>query len=171
MTREHRRSFVLGALGAAAFIVGAATLAAPAWSAPRVSGSPAALSVQVEDATLADVLDDFRAHFAFDYRSAAPLDRRLSGSYRGPLHHVLRRLLTGYDYVVKTSDGRVQVSVYGLAKGEEAPRIELAATRRGGPDREPDFPETTTEGLPAALGTPEAVTARMARAALTRKAR
>jgi hypothetical protein len=47
------------------------------------------------------------------YQSSANLDKRLSGTYAGPLPRVLARILDGYNFVLKTDNGSIAVTVLG----------------------------------------------------------
>ncbi len=79
----------------------------------RIAGAADAIQVEARDAPLEEVLSALRANFGLRYRSGATLDRRVSGIYEGPLQRVVSRLLEGYDFVLKSEAGVVEVLVVG----------------------------------------------------------
>jgi hypothetical protein len=79
----------------------------------RITGNAEAVRVEAHDAPVEEVLSGLRASFSLQYRSIASLDRRVTGTYQGPLQRVVRRLLEGYDFVLKTENGTVEVVVIG----------------------------------------------------------
>jgi hypothetical protein len=86
----------------------------------RISGQPEALRVEARDTPVEEVLGALGTNFGLHYRSAASLKRRVTGTYVGSLQRVVAHLLNGYDFVMRTDAGSVEVVVYGLAKPEEA---------------------------------------------------
>ena len=85
----------------------------PAGAEVRVTGQPDAVSVEVRDAAVEEVLVALGESFGLQHRSGAPLARRISGTYKGPLSRVLRRVLDGYDFVLKTEAEKLEVVVIG----------------------------------------------------------
>src|SRR5215208_6478749 len=57
----------------------------PAVAEVRVAGQPDAVSVEVRDAAVEEVLVALGQSFGLQYRSAAPLARRISGTYRAAI--------------------------------------------------------------------------------------
>jgi hypothetical protein len=53
-------------------------------------------------------------------RSAVPLQKRINGTYEGPVRQVLPRLLAGYDFIVKGGTGTIEVVVIGGAKAGDS---------------------------------------------------
>lgn len=96
----------------------------------RISGEPDAVLVEARDAPVDEVMAALNTTFGLQYRSPASLSRRVSGTYEGSLQRVVALLLDGYDYVMKTDFGVVEVRVYGSVKPGEfvlAPKpVELA---------------------------------------------
>src|SRR5262245_39454343 len=86
----------------------------------RIMGNPRELSLQIDDSTLQEVLVTLSTSFALHYRSSIDLSRSVSGTYKGSLRQVVARLLAGYDFFLRDSDGAVEVVVVGLA-GLKAP--------------------------------------------------
>jgi hypothetical protein len=99
---------------AAIFVGGAlATATTPARAEMRVRGSPEAVRIEARDSSVAEILSALSKAFNMRYRSSANLDKRLSGTYAGPLSRVLARILDGYNFVVKTDNGSIVVTVLG----------------------------------------------------------
>jgi hypothetical protein len=86
----------------------------------RVTGQPDTVRVEARDAPVEEVLAALGASFGLHYRSTMSLSRRVTGTYVGSLQRVVSRLLIGYDFVMKTDSGSVEVMVYGMAKPDEA---------------------------------------------------
>ena len=100
---------------ASILLLAAALLSNPACAGVRAAGSADAATVEVRDASLEEILSALGERFALQHRSAVPLERRLTGTYEGPLQRVVRHLLDGYDFVVKSSFGMLEVSILGAA--------------------------------------------------------
>jgi hypothetical protein len=79
----------------------------------HVQGVPDAVVVDARDASVEDVLEALGTSFGLQYRGADALQRRISGTYRGSLQHVVRRVLDGYNFVLKTDDDEIEVVVIG----------------------------------------------------------
>jgi hypothetical protein len=84
----------------------------------HIEGDAAALHVEVQQATIADVLAALES-FNIRYRSSVGLDEVLDGSYAGSLGHVVARLLNGYNYATKQDGARLDVTIFGR-RGEFA---------------------------------------------------
>jgi len=115
---------------AAAALVTAVVAILPAYSARaevRVTGTAEAVRIEARDATVADVLSALGAGVGLQYRSGAPLERQVSGTFAGSLRRVLARVLEGYDFVLKERSGTPEVVIIGAAKTGES----HAVTRRG----------------------------------------
>jgi hypothetical protein len=78
----------------------------------RIDGDAAALHVEVQRATIADVLSALES-FNIRYRSSIGLDEVLDGTYAGSLGHVVARLLNGYNYAAKQDGPRLEVTIFG----------------------------------------------------------
>src|SRR5206468_4911807 len=111
----------------------------------HVQGASDALVLDARDASVEDVLEALGTSFGLQYRGADALQRRISGTYRGSLQHVVRRVLDGYNFILKTDDEDVEVVVIGgdasgtasagvtsmpAAMGQQAPRPSTAKERR-----------------------------------------
>jgi hypothetical protein len=78
----------------------------------HIDGDAAALHVEVQQTTIADVLSALET-FNMRYRSSIGLDETLNGSYAGSLGHVVARLLNGYNYATKQDGARLEVTIFG----------------------------------------------------------
>ena len=112
LTSRHRRAaaelliaLLLGAL------VGVITTTVRA--EVRVDGDVAAVRVDARQASISEVLRALGAAFNVRYRSSAPLDPVLTGTYTGPLTQVISLVLDGYSYVLKKEPEAIEVVVVG----------------------------------------------------------
>src|SRR5262245_25508300 len=100
-----------------------ALAALPAGSAAaevNLTGDSKAVQIEAHDASIEDVMAALGSHFGLQYRGTATLERRISGSYRGTLQHVIRRVLDGYDFIMRTNVDDVEVTVLTGGKAGEA---------------------------------------------------
>jgi len=88
-----------------------ALYAHPAGAEVSVMGDAKAVLIEARDASVEDVMAALGANFGLQYRGTATLERRITGSYRGSLQHVIRRVLDGYDFIMKTNHDDVEVTV------------------------------------------------------------
>lgn len=109
----------------------AATLAALLAIAPvaavastEISGSPHAVSVKAQNSSIEEILSLLGHEFNLQFHSTANLEKQLTGTYQGSLQRVLTRVLEGYNFVVKTNNGRIEVTVFGT---KSAPGTAVAA--------------------------------------------
>jgi hypothetical protein len=104
-------------------LAGAAMLAAGpvplARAEVQVEGNPAAVRVTIDHAAISDVLSALAATFKVTYRTSIALDAPAEATYAGSFGQVMARLLDGYNYVVKTEGGTIEVVVLGR-RGEVA---------------------------------------------------
>src|SRR5262249_45646932 len=94
-------------------------LGASARAEVHVEGSPAALRITSSQDAIADVLSAVATTFNVGYRTAIPLDPPANPGYAGSFGQVISRLLTGYNYVIKTDQGSTEIVVFGR-RGEVA---------------------------------------------------
>lgn len=71
----------------------------------RITGEPDAVRIEARDAPVAEVLEALGESFGLQYRGTASLSRRVTGTYEGSLQRVVRRLLEGHDFIMKTGPG------------------------------------------------------------------
>jgi len=87
----------------------------------HVAGDPEAVRVDASDAQIEEVLAALGQTFGLQHRSSGPLTRRVTGTYEGSLPRIVRRLLDGYDFVMKTGSANLEVVVIGVAPPEARP--------------------------------------------------
>src|SRR5260370_39521342 len=97
----------------AAIMLGVALTAAPtaAVADAQVRGSPEAVTIEARNTSVEEILKALSGTFDVHYRSSANLQMRVTGNYEGSLHRVMKRILDGYSYFVKTGDGRIDLTV------------------------------------------------------------
>jgi len=86
--------------------------------AAQVSGSPQAVSVNAGNSPLKDILAELGKQFDFQAESSANLDKPLTGTYRGSLEGVVSALLEGYDFIIRTGRGGLELTVFGGKDGQ-----------------------------------------------------
>jgi hypothetical protein len=128
-----------------ATLLGAALAIAPTpvLAEIQVSGSPEAVRIEVRDTSIEDILATLSRAFDIDYQSSIDLDKRLYGTYVGPLSRVVTRILQGYNFVLKTDNGSIFVTVVGTP---------TSLTPQGQPDSgaaQAPAPEPRQSGGPA----------------------
>ena len=107
-----------------------ALAAVVSWSAPvrcevRVEGTAAALRVEARQARLAEVLGALETSLGIRHSSLIALDEvTVGGTYSGTLEDVLRRLLAGLNYVIKTEEEAIEVVIVGRPGDAPAPFVD-----------------------------------------------
>jgi hypothetical protein len=99
----------------AAILLGAALVLAPTsvLAEMQVRGSPEAVRIEARDTPVEEILAALSRAFGMHYQLLAKLDKRVSGTYAGPLPRVLSRILDGYNFILKTDNGSIAVTVVG----------------------------------------------------------
>jgi hypothetical protein len=82
----------------------------------RVHGTPQAVVVEAENATVGEILVALADTFEVRFRSAANLDKQLAGTYAGTLQQTVSQILKGYDFVVKSDQGGLEITLLGAGK-------------------------------------------------------
>ena len=98
------------------------------WAEARITGDPDAVRVEARNAPVEEVMAALGTSFGLRYRSTVSTSRRITGTYEGSLQRVVTRLLDGYNFVMKTGPGGVEVMVYGVVKPGEAAKAAQAVT-------------------------------------------
>jgi hypothetical protein len=133
--------------GLRAAIVFSAILAllTPALAEIQIRGNPEAVTIEAHDTSVEEVLAALSRTFGLHYELSVNLDKRLSGTYIGPLSQALTRILEGYSFVLKTDNRSIFVTVIG---GPNVPAVNPAASAppASGPQRAP----APQSGQPAA---------------------
>ena len=79
----------------------------------RIEGNPKVVTVEVADVPLEEALAALSAALDMRIRTLNRPNKLVSGTYRGPLQKVVRRLLAGQDYVIEYAGGVVEVTILG----------------------------------------------------------
>src|SRR5262245_1567071 len=113
----------------AALLLSAAAAIAPtpALAEMQVRGSPDAVRIEARDAPVEEILAGLSRAFGMHYQLSTTLDKRLSGTYVGSLRRVVTRILDGYNFILKTDNGSIVVTVLGT------PSAAAAAPASSGP--------------------------------------
>jgi hypothetical protein len=99
--------------------------AAPARSEVSVEGTAAALRVKAEQAPLSEVLGALETRLGVRHSALIALDGvTVGGTYSGTLEDVLRRLLAGFNYVIKTQEAAVEVVIVGRPGNAPQPFVD-----------------------------------------------
>jgi hypothetical protein len=86
----------------------------------HVEGDPAAVRITTSRDSIGDVLAALGTAFKVRHRSAIDLDAAANPAYAGPIERVIAKLLDGFNYAVKTSQGTTtEIIVFGR-RGEVA---------------------------------------------------
>jgi hypothetical protein len=99
----------------AAILLGAALAIAstPVLAEMQVRGSPEAVRIEARDTPVEEILAALSRSFGIHYQLLAHLDKRVSGTFVGPLPRVLTRILVGYNFILKTDNGSIALTVVG----------------------------------------------------------
>jgi hypothetical protein len=102
----------------AAIGLGIALAIAPVWAHAeiQVHGTPQAVVVEAQNATVREILVALTDTFKVEFRSAANLDKRLTGTYEGTLQQAVSRILKSYDFVVKSGQAGLEITLLGAGK-------------------------------------------------------
>jgi hypothetical protein len=94
-------------------MLGVALVAAPtaALADAQVRGSPEAVTIEARNTSVEEILKALSGTFDVHYRSSANLQMQVTGNYEGSLPRVMKRILDGYSYFVKSADGRMDITV------------------------------------------------------------
>jgi hypothetical protein len=102
----------------AAIALGIALAIAPTWTRAetQVRGTPQSVVVEAQNATVEEILVALTDTFKVQFRSAASLDKRLTGTYEGTLQQAVSHILKGYDFVVKSGQSGLEVTLLGAGR-------------------------------------------------------
>jgi hypothetical protein len=82
----------------------------------RVTRDSGIVRIEAHNASVQEILSALHDRFGLQYRSATPLQFRISATYQGPLQEVLMRVLAGYDFFVRPHAGTVTVVIIGSSR-------------------------------------------------------
>jgi hypothetical protein len=81
----------------------------------QVTSELHALSVEARDTSLQEVLAALAASSDLQYRTSVDLNRPVSGTFRGSLRDITKRLLGDLNYFMRGSDNNVEVIIVGTS--------------------------------------------------------
>jgi len=117
--------------GAGAAVTLAAALASaqmPALAGAKVGGNPQAVTVDARNSSIEDILATLGREFEVHYRSSVDLKNKITGTYEGSLPRVVSRILEGYNFVLKSTPGGIEVTVLGKQNASTARAGTIKAT-------------------------------------------
>jgi hypothetical protein len=142
-------------------MLGVAMAATPtaALADAQVRGGPEAVTIEARNTSVEEILKALSGTFDVHYRSSANLQMQVTGNYEGSLQRVMKRILEGYSYFVKTADGRIDLTV--LDAPRTAPSSDASAPFRVvglpadtvPPQPPPAIEQSVTPASPAAPST------------------
>jgi hypothetical protein len=134
-------------------MLGVALAAAPAAALAdaQVRGSPEAVTIEARNTSVEEILKALSGTFDVHYRSSANLQMQVTGNYEGSLHRVMKRILDGYSYFLKTGDGRIDITVL------DAPRT-APSSSASTPFRVVGLPPDTVQPPPAFAAVEQSLT-------------
>jgi len=117
-TRVAQRPLQGAALIGASVMFGVALTFGPtlAFAGAQARGQIGAVSVEAQDASVQEILEALTNSFDIRFRSSTNLEKRLTGKYKGSLQQVVTHILRGYDFVVKSGDKGLEITLLGSGK-------------------------------------------------------
>lgn len=114
--------------GRVAAVIAGALAFAPfsASAAATVSGTADAVIIKTQNSSVEDVLAALSHQFKLKYRSSADLKTEISGTYEGSLRCVVARILSGYNFVVRSSPSGIEV-IFLASHGAPAGAVTVSA--------------------------------------------
>jgi hypothetical protein len=128
-----------------------------AFAAPEISGGPDAVSIDAQHSSIQEILSELHQRFDVQFQSTANLDAPLTGTYQGPLRQIVARLLAGYNFVIITKQGGIEVTVLGNGPSTSTTTISSNAAAIG-PGQAPTQPAQSSHLAPAAQSPTPAIT-------------
>ena len=96
----------------------------------RIVGQGGDVRVEARDAAVAEILAALGERFGLRYRGT-PAGPTVTATFEGPLRRVVARVLEGYNYVIMTRGGRLEVIVLSTGStAATAPALPVTAIRR-----------------------------------------
>jgi hypothetical protein len=123
----------------------------PGLAGIQVRGSPEAVTIEARHTSVEDVLAALSRAFDMDYESSIDLDKPLYGTYVGPLSQVLTRILQGYNFVLKTDNRRIVVTVAGTPNSLVANPSPSGLPASGAPPAPAPIPQQSAAPAPAPI--------------------
>jgi hypothetical protein len=140
----------------------------PALASTQVHGTPDAVSVEANNATIEEILGGLGKTFDLKYQSTGKLEKQLTGTYRGSLQRVVTRVLEGYNFIVKSRNGTLEITVLAPqpTSADAAAPVQSTAKSNGGPAPSP----VASPASPALPLSPAATTTTTAKTATAERA-
>jgi hypothetical protein len=107
-------------LSGISLVTAAPTVVRPVRAWAQVAGHTDFVTVEAQDAAMAEVLATRSAQLRLHLDASKGLDLVVSGTFQVPLKQVLAPLLVGYDYVAKYSKDSVKIIVVGPSRPDKA---------------------------------------------------
>jgi hypothetical protein len=79
------------------------------------------VTLDVQDSSIGEILARLARDFNVHYRSSADLNRHLTGTYQGSLRQVVTRILDGYNFIIASSRGGMEVTILERQNAGTAP--------------------------------------------------
>jgi hypothetical protein len=124
-----------------------------AFAGATVHGSPRAVIVEASNSSIEDILAALGKSFDIRVNSTTDLNKQLNGTYEGSLTQVVTRVLEGYNFIVKSSNGHLMVSVLGSRAGTAVAHVATPPAARTASTAAP----AQAAAAPAAAPAPVAV--------------
>ena len=123
----------------AAILLGAALAIAPTpvLAEMQVRGSPEAVRIEARDAPVEEILAALSRAFGMHYQLSTNVDKRVSGTYEGSLRRVVTRILDGYNFILRTDNGSIVVTVLGTPSAAAAVAVSSGPKFVGQPAAQP----------------------------------
>jgi hypothetical protein len=111
----QRRTATVSAVPPAAIALGIALAIIPMCvrAETKVRGTPQAVVVEAQNASVEEVLIALTDTFKVRFRSAANLNKRLTGTYQGTLQQAVSRILKGYHFAARSGPAGLEITLHG----------------------------------------------------------
>ena len=113
----------------------------------QVQGSSEAVRIETQNTSIEEVLAALGDAFDLRYRSSTKLAKQLSGTYQGSLQRVVARVLEGYDFILRSDKGKIEITVLGTRNAAPAAAV-------GSPTSNPSKAAPIPAATPAAAAAP-----------------
>lgn len=116
-----------------------------AFASTHVSGSAQSVTVDAQNSSIKEILSVLSKQLNLRVRSAVDLDKQAAGTYQGSLPRVVTRLLEGYNFIIRTDERGVEVTVLssqhnpstvhasGMPAAQASTPVQSTASRVGKP--------------------------------------
>ncbi len=135
MRTANRASVLMRSIATAALALSLGAAMSAANAKTVISSQAGSIRLEAQDAPLPEVLRALGANL--ELRGRKDVIHPVAGTYAGSLHDVITRVLSGYDYVLKQSDGRPTIVLYGLSGDKARPAPAPAPSKVGASEPAP----------------------------------